>query len=177
MKKADPKICAVCHRQLGGCCRLGQGRVEKMFGLTPTEVEWIAHASGLAPSQFTVRDEVPLSTMNFFVELHPVFAQIMPGGKRVRLRLTGEGACWFLGPEGCRLPWEARPLYCRLYPMWFTPEGRIMVLINPSCLAQRGASSWREVMKRVGLTEQLARELFSELLALAKAGVGQGQKR
>lgn len=32
------------------------------------------------------------------------------------LRHKGDGDCWFLGPGGCGLPLETRPLVCRLYP-------------------------------------------------------------
>jgi Fe-S-cluster containining protein len=47
-------------------------------------------------------------------------------GEGVVLRQTPEGACVFLGPEGCMVHPD-RPLVCRLYPLGrhVSPEGRV----------------------------------------------------
>jgi len=44
-------------------------------------------------------------------------------GTRRVLRRTESGDCSFLGAGGCQLPWEVRPLVCRLYPVEYTAEG------------------------------------------------------
>jgi Fe-S-cluster containining protein len=47
-------------------------------------------------------------------------------GQGVVLRQTPQGACVFLGPEGCTVHAD-RPLVCRLYPVGrhISPEGRV----------------------------------------------------
>lgn len=46
-----------------------------------------------------------------------------PDGTRRVLRKQANGDCTFLGPAGCTLPLEVRPLICRLYPFDYTAEG------------------------------------------------------
>ena len=46
-----------------------------------------------------------------------------PDGTRRVLKQVNDGDCFFLGPAGCRLPVENRPIVCRLYPFDYTAEG------------------------------------------------------
>ncbi len=138
-----------------------------MFSLTRGEVAAMSAASGLSPDQFSVQDQADDAFLEFLAALHPAFLMTMPGGRRRRLIITPQGACLFLGPQGCALPQEARPLYCRLYPFWINPHGRLMVLANPQCLAQQNARSWREALKRLGQDEPSLRALFARFLELA----------
>lgn len=46
-----------------------------------------------------------------------------PDGTRRVLKRQASGDCRFLGPQGCRLPVETRPLVCRLYPYTYTEAG------------------------------------------------------
>lgn len=162
----DANICAQCHQGGGGCCRLAGGDVRAMFGLTAGEVALIAQASGLPPARFVVVDMVEPEFLADIVKIHPLLGQTMPHGRRLRLRVDG-GVCCFLGPAGCTLPTQARPLYCRLYPFWFTPDGRLMVLGSARCLAQKNAISWKTVLKRMGEDIDRLRQLFLRLEDLA----------
>ncbi len=162
----DTSLCARCHQAGGGCCRADSEGVEYMFGLTRGEIEIMAQASGLDPSQFVVADQASPRFLAFLESLHPLFLQTMPRGRRLRLRLS-RGDCCFLGEQGCRLPVEARPLYCRMYPLFVNPHGRLMVLVSQACLAQQGARSWREVMRGLGQDEATLRGLFGRLQELA----------
>lgn len=161
-------ICASCHGLGRGCCLAPRGP-EHMFGLTRGEIAAMAAASGLKPAEFCVADRVEPEFLEFLAAINPVFPRTMPGGRRLRLLLTDSGACCFLGHEGCRLPVTARPLYCRLYPFALNPHGRLMVLMSQECLAQEGARSWREVLKRLNMTEEGVRELWARLAELAEA--------
>ena len=44
-------------------------------------------------------------------------------GTRRILKKQANGDCLFLGPQGCRLPLEVRPLICRMYPFDYTEVG------------------------------------------------------
>ncbi len=46
-----------------------------------------------------------------------------PDGTRRVIKQVNNGDCFFLGPNGCRLPVENRPIVCRLYPFDYTAEG------------------------------------------------------
>ncbi len=46
-----------------------------------------------------------------------------PDNSRRVLKRRPDGDCTFLGPQGCVLPLEVRPLVCRLYPFEYTAEG------------------------------------------------------
>lgn len=163
----DPSICARCHAQGGGCCQLRGRGSEGMFGLTVGEIEIMARASGLTSEAFVVSDRAGEAFLAGARKIHPIFGQTMPHGFRLRLRLEPDGSCCFLGPGGCALPGEARPLYCRLYPFWFTPGGRLMVMGAPDCLAQRGARNCATVLARMGQDEATLRRLFGRLEQLA----------
>jgi hypothetical protein len=80
-----------------------------------------------------------------------VFKRPIPDRKRLRLKVNQAGQCVFLGPKGCRLPEKSRPLYCRLYPFWFTTDNRLMVMISSACLAQEGPPSWAGGLARMGM--------------------------
>lgn len=159
-------VCARCHGLGRGCCLAPDGP-DHMFGLTRGEIAAISAASGLMPADFCLADRVAPDFLELLAAINPVFAQTMPGGRRLRLRLSDAGACCFLGAAGCRLPVDARPLYCRLYPFAINPHGRLMVLMSGSCLAQEGARSWREVLKRLDMTEDAVRGLWARLAELA----------
>ena len=160
-------VCARCHQRGTGCCTLNASGVEGMFGLTKDEVEAMANASGSSPEEFTVHDRISPEFARLLATIHPIFASTMPDGKRIRLKVTKEGGCVFLGPEGCRLPVEARPAYCRLYPFWFTPDDRLMVMICETCLAQEGALTYKDVLKVMGEKPDNLREIFAGLEKVA----------
>ena len=160
-------VCAQCHEEGHGCCVLGHAGAEKQFGLTQVEINEMCRAGGLSPGDFLVEDIAPPEFLDYVDQIHPVLRKTMPGGRRQRLKVDAQGRCVLLGPHGCGLPIAARPLYCRLYPFWFTPGGRLTVLISKTCLAQKGALSWRDVLARMHEEEDRLRFLFERLEELA----------
>jgi len=68
----------------------------------------------------------------------------------------------FLSPGGCLLPNEARPYYCRLFPIWIYGE-RLAMFTADRCLAVRELRSIQNVLRAVGLSEAQARELHGRL--------------
>ena len=100
--RSKKSICAICHEQGGGCCRLGADSVERMFGLTLGEVEIIAKASNTEPEAFVKADRVSPGFLEDLASIHPVFPQTLPQGRRLRLAVTAEGSCVFFGAQGLR---------------------------------------------------------------------------
>jgi Fe-S-cluster containining protein len=138
-----------------------------MFPLTQGEIDLIAQASGLRPDEFVIADRPPSDFLRLAASIHPVLMMAMPQGRRLRLKVNEQGECSFLGPKGCKLPEEARPIYCRLYPFFFTQDEMLFVLGADYCLAQREVASWRQVMDRLGQDETNLRALFARLKELA----------
>ncbi len=166
----EPTPCALCHQAGRGCCRLaagGAGGAEHVFGLTWAEIRLMAKASGLAPGEFVVADRAGPEVLAWAEALHPALARPLNHGRRLRLKVDEAGACFFLGPHGCRLPRRARPLFCRMYPVFVAPQGELVVMEDEFCLAQQGAKSPREVLARLGQEEKGLRKLHARLLRLS----------
>lgn len=56
-----------------------------------------------------------------------------PDGTRRILKRLASGNCPFLGPHGCTLPLEVRPLLCRIYPYEFDEQGIKQGVLAPGC--------------------------------------------
>lgn len=160
MGSDSANICAQCHDLGRGCCTLGAFGSDEMFPMTWSEVQTIVRETGLFPERFVVADRPPADFLRMAGALHPLFSGCMPGGIRLRLKVAGD-KCVFLSEHGCQLSKDLRPFYCQLYPFFFTPDGRLMVLMSERCLAQEGARSWREVMTRMEEGEDRLRVLLA----------------
>ena len=84
---ADRPFSYVCHR-CRNCCH------DKLIQVNPYEIARLARHRGISTTRF-IRD---------YLE------------RAVYLRRQADGACTFLGPEGCTVHTD-RPLVCRLYPL------------------------------------------------------------
>ncbi len=81
-------------------------------------------------------------------------------GRHLRLRTGADGACVFLGEEGCRLPRSVRPWYCLLFPVW-VQEDSLTWFQPKACLVAQRATGVAHVMQLVGQSAPEARQLFS----------------
>lgn len=110
--------CARCASLQKTCCQRAQILV------TAGDRARIARHTGLDPDDFAYRR--PPDDPDY-AQPDPddpdwhrlVFA---PDGTRPVLRRRPDGDCTFLGPQGCSLPTEVRPLVCRLYPYDYTAD-------------------------------------------------------
>jgi hypothetical protein len=93
------------------------------------------------------------------VRIHELFP---PEGVHDRLAVDAGGACLLLGPEGCRLPREARPYYCRLFPFWIR-SSRQMYFEFKECQALRESRGGAGLLKRLGMTEPGVFDLYHRL--------------
>jgi hypothetical protein len=101
-------------------------------------------------------------------------ALLMPGhevrsafplqGSHWRLAVTSDGACVFLGREGCVLDRAVRPLYCRLFPLW-SFEGQLTWFTAEECLANRQCSSLSAMLEAMGTDAAEVRDLFAAMCA------------
>jgi len=61
------------------------------------------------------------------------FLVFRPDGSRRVLKQQQSGDCFFLGPHGCQLPMEARPLICRLHPYLYNANGILDGVLDQRC--------------------------------------------
>lgn len=106
-------VCAACARRGPTCCQVTD------ILLTRDDIGRIARQTGLAEF-WEMR--VPRDPTCLGDEGDPNWLRytLSAGGRRRVLRQTPAGDCLFLGPEGCRLPADVRPLICRLHPFTYT---------------------------------------------------------
>lgn len=109
-------LCVRCARHTVTCCQRSEVYV------TPGDVERIAAHTGRADfSEFRAPGNVEYLPQDD----DPAWRDrvFRPDGTRRVLRREANGDCTFLGPRGCTLPLEVRPLICRLYPFDYTEAG------------------------------------------------------
>jgi Fe-S-cluster containining protein len=138
-----------------------------MFGLTLAEIRAITKATGLERSEFVTTDQASPELIAAAEALHPALVRTLNNGRRLRLKVDEEGNCYFLGSTGCRLPHRARPIFCRMYPVFVAPQGEMVLIYKEECLAQEGAASPQEVLRRLGQSEKDLRNLHARLLRLS----------
>lgn len=161
-------VCATCHKQGTGCCFLGKYKTDEQFGLTLPEIEAIKEETGLPTDKFTIKDKVKPKFLKKIAKSHSIFQLIMPNGFRYRLKLKNR-QCHFLGEQGCTLPTNIRPYYCRLYPFWVDEKGELAIMKSKTCLAQQDVKSYDEVFKRLGMDTENVKLLFNQLMKAAKS--------
>ncbi|MDL2280202.1 hypothetical protein LJC15_06065 [Desulfovibrio sp. OttesenSCG-928-G11] len=85
-----------------------------------------------------------------------------PGKKHLSLRLRADGACVFLGGDGCRLPRPARPWYCRLFPAWMTGLGPSLFTAKGCLIAERAQNPAHGIRLMAADPDEL-RAIFARL--------------
>jgi uncharacterized protein len=126
MDAQEEPLCARCARAVKTtCCQ------QREIYITPGDVRRINAYTGL--SGFSVFEAVA-NPDYLDQDDDPLWAQCVfrEDGARRTLRRISSGNCMFLGPAGCMLPLEVRPLVCRLHPYDYTEEG-IKDELAPGC--------------------------------------------
>lgn len=125
---------------------------------------------GAGPEHFQSQENTPDFLDNlcrlFPGEEEEVRALFPQRGIHDRLAVTdnasGSLSCRLLGPEGCTLPRDARPLYCRLFPFWVR-GGSVLYFDFQDCQAVRERRGPGQMYQALGMDEGEARELYAAL--------------
>ncbi len=165
-------ICAICAQNGPTCCQLGQGQADFLFPLSSVEKEAITACDRWKNVCFTSRTSNSTRFISRLLNIFPndldkIQTLYPEHGNHEQLSIDKQGSCVFLGPMGCHLPEQARPLYCRLFPFWVI-DGRVGFITFDLCLAQKGARSVNKVMKRLKMNNSQILPLYE---ALRKAWV------
>ncbi len=109
-------LCVRCARHMKTCCQFSE------IYVTKGDVQRITTHSGQTefheyrkPNNpvYADQDDDPIWRDHVF----------RADGSRRVLKKQANGDCHFLGPQGCQLPLDVRPLVCRIYPFDYTADG------------------------------------------------------
>lgn len=154
----EASLCSRCAQRGKTCCQICE------IYVTPGDVQRIGTFVGHFDF-FEFRK--PVDPQYLDQDDDPEWARCVfrPDGSRRVLRRSTSGDCVFLGPVGCRLPWEVRPLVCRLYPVEYTAGGLKPDLADgcPVNLLPPG----QDLLQALGMTWEKAevwwRQLYAEI--------------
>lgn len=164
LRRNDPHACARCADVQGSCCRITPGREELCFPLSEIEMDRIrdcAPRGGWFAQEPNSAVFLDMMTRLFPGEREQIEAIFHPNKFHFRLAVDANGACRFLGARGCRLPKEARPYYCRLFPVWCGDQG--LTLLDGGCPAAARARNASGVLHSLGMSPNSAKELHARL--------------
>ncbi|NJB68888.1 Fe-S-cluster containining protein [Desulfobaculum xiamenense] len=159
----DPHVCARCAAQGTTCCKLTPGEEGNCFPLSEVERSRILAHCGDAGVFVVERNTGPflLGLKRAFPGEERLIEELFPvreGATHHRLATLPDGSCKLLGPQGCTLPREVRPYYCRLFPFWAVGR-RIMIFASARCLAQKETAALARLTEALGVTEAEIRRL------------------
>jgi Fe-S-cluster containining protein len=89
------------------------------------------------------------------------------GSRPVLNHRPGTLDCTFLGPQGCTLPYDVRPLVCRLFPYAYDEHGvdpTPMSLCPPEVIPP-GSTALEMLDMRLDLAQQWHAQLYAEIAA------------
>lgn len=162
---AEGNVCARCAERSGTCCSLEPGQEEFCFPLSELE-RGRMEAAGAKAEHFARQ----ANTEAFVDNLRRLFpgedaamtALFPPDGEHERLAVHPDGRCRLLGPAGCLLKREARPLYCLLFPFWML-GGERLYFQHAQCQALRESPGGAGLLAKLGASGREVRRLYSEL--------------
>lgn len=162
----DPHICAQCAKDGPTCCRLEPGHERFCFPVSDVERDKILDcAEGVRGAFAQEANTKPFvdNMIALFPSEEQRVRELFPLTKfHLRLATDDQGRCKLLGPDGCVLPREARPYYCRLFPLWVVDRS-INLFTAGRCLAQRQGTGLTGLLARLGVTQARVRELHGRL--------------
>ena len=164
----ETSICVQCAGQFPTCCRIAPGMESTCFPISPEEHARMALHKSESSEPACVEEP---NTEIFLRAVHKLFpgrrTEIQrlfpPLDTHYRLSVTADGSCTFLNQNGCVLPMEDRPSYCRLYPFWFI-NAKLFTLTSPQCLAVKTCSSTSGLLALFNTDPSALRSLYDSML-------------
>lgn len=165
MTKVDPGVCARCAASGPTCCHLDPVDAEFCFPLSEAEKNRILDSVSVSGG-FVLQDNSQAFVDNvcrLFPGEESLVRTVFPeGGSHFRLAVGSHGACRFLGAQGCIIPRDSRPYYCRLFPFWMI-GGEVIHFDACICMARREGRSLAQMLNSIGTTRANIRDLFGRL--------------
>jgi Fe-S-cluster containining protein len=156
---AADSLCARCAQHTTTCCQ------KTDIYVTPGDVERVAGHLGRRDFYEFRPPSDPVYMQQDDDPIWPRLVYKKRDGTRRVLKWQTTGDCTFLGPQGCVLPTEVRPLICRIYPFDFNEQGIVPTLAKgcPLELLSPGESLLHVLQMNDNDAEALRRQLYAEL--------------
>lgn len=172
MSANDNYICLKCSRVNPTCCVLAPGRKQSFFPLSDPEIKIIS--AYLETDDFFVRQANDQDFIARLTRIIPrprklIYKSFPLDNAHSRLKTDHKGQCVLLTSQGCLLPAEIRPVYCRLYPFWFKND-KLTWLKDSLCLAQDQTDNLRDLIRLFGINPLRLKQDFD--LMLYNLGLG-----
>jgi Fe-S-cluster containining protein len=168
IQPGNPDVCRRCAEQGRSCCQILSQAGESFFPISKLETARIRRILPWIEEESLVFSERNAAAFQgIFEELFPLEkaatkGALTPEGEFRRLASGPAGSCVCLGPHGCLLPYDCRPLYCQLFPFW-VKEGQIYVQPHSACLALKEARSLSHLLELLGTTRETVLSLHDQL--------------
>ncbi|RQD63160.1 MAG: zinc/iron-chelating domain-containing protein [Desulfonatronovibrio sp. MSAO_Bac4] len=138
-----------CSKVNPTCCKLNPGTEKFCFPLSSGEI--IKISEYLERNDFFTQEINDKEFIFRLTRLLPLprkqVFQLFPLDRfHKRLKTDKGGRCILLRENGCMLPENIRPAYCRIYPFWFK-DNRMTFIKDSQCLAQDNNQSVKELLK------------------------------
>lgn len=164
----NPDICRMCDRDHNSCCKLrGENRDEIPTPISDAEIDRIFDHLD-EDLDHGIFDRIK-NTPEFIGHMNALFPELPesidmvfpPKGRHWELK-TETNACVFLDVNGCTLPDEARPLFCRIYPFWFFGD-HPQIFQDHHCLALQKCKTIPELFLALGTNPEKLRQLHAQI--------------
>jgi Fe-S-cluster containining protein len=157
MSQSD-HLCLRCSRHMKTCCQTAE------IFVTLGDVRRIEEHSGRNEFSEFRSPEHPIYRPDDSDPIWRDHAFRADGTRRV-LKRQASGDCTFLGPEGCALPLEVRPLICRIYPYDYDANGMLPELARgcPVELVRPGMGLIEELGMNEADAERWRQQLYDEI--------------
>jgi Fe-S-cluster containining protein len=103
-----------------------------------------------------------LQMLNLFPDMEDSIFDAFPKNKIHFELKTMDKGCVLLGPEGCVLPRQIRPHFCRIYPFWFF-EDEPHIFQDSDCLALQTCHTIAEVLLCLGTNPEKLKQIHSRI--------------
>ncbi|MDA3791647.1 MAG: hypothetical protein PF503_24510 [Desulfobacula sp.] len=164
----NPNICGQCDSMNRSCCTL---RAESNEGLpAPVSEPEVERILSFLKDK---KRELPLDHRNnspqfisqmsiLFPDMTDSVHKIFPlNGTHFDLKTNGD-SCIFKEIDGCLLPDEVRPHFCRIYPFWFF-EDEPQIFEDSNCLALENCQTIPEVLLSLGTNTEKLKQIHARI--------------
>lgn len=162
----DPEVCRRCAGSVSSCCAHVPGDEERCFPISDMERRRIEDCISLRRGAFVLEPNTGAFRANLYrlfpSERREMDALFPEGGWHARLSRDARGRCVFLRTDGCLLPRQVRPYYCRLFPFWVLGR-RLTVIAAADCLARREGGDPAGMLHLLRCPEKMAHDLHGRL--------------
>ena len=164
----NPDICGQCDSMNRSCCTL---RAENNEGLpAPVSEPEIKRILSILKDKnredlLDSRTNSPqfINQMSFlFPDMADSVHKLFPANENhFELKTVGD-ACTFKDIDGCLLPDEARPLFCRIYPFWFFDD-EPHIFQDSNCIALENSQTIPEVLLSLGTKPEKLKQIHAQI--------------